>query len=119
MNVISFLGRCVRLGALALIVQACCLGGTAVSALQNVPTLILSSNPKLPTGPLDTIVLRPNTEQSLFVYVKNPGEEAQKLTVVAKSADGTELARAAVVAAPGNKETRVKFPKVEPPKAEK
>jgi hypothetical protein len=117
MKLLSSLARSVRLAALTLFVQACILSGTAVSALQNAPALILSGDPKDPKDRIDTLLLRPNSVQPLFVYVQNPSEEAQKVTVIAKGSDGSELGRAAVVAPPG-KATRVAFPKVEPPKGE-
>lgn len=115
MNVFSFVGRSLRLAAMALALQACCLSGAAESALQKTASLVLSANPKEPTDPFDVLQLRPNAEQPVFAYVKNSGEEDQKLTVVAKGADGSVLARAEVLAKAG-KATRVNFPKAELPK---
>ncbi len=115
MNAFSFVGRCFRLAAVAVAVLAC-LSGTAESALQKTASIVLSANPKKPTDPIDVLQLRPNAEQPLFVYVQNPTEEAQKLTVVARAGDGSVLATAEVLAKPGEA-TRVNFPKAEPPKA--
>jgi len=80
---------------------------------QEKPTLVISTNPKEPTrdDTLTRLILRPNVEQALYLYVRNPGEEARKLTVVVETGDKKELARAAVNAAPG-KTTRVQLPKM-------
>jgi hypothetical protein len=114
MNVFSFVGRCLRLSALVLLAFG--LTGTAESALQKAVSIVLSANPKEPTDTFEVLQLRPNAEQPVFAYVKNAGEEDQKLTVVAKGTDGSVLGQAEVLAKAG-KATRVNFPKAEPPKA--
>lgn len=105
---------CSQIAALALLLCSFQPADTTAAQAQANPSLVLSTNPADAADPLAKLILRPNVEQPVFLFVKNPGEEARKLTVVVQTADKAELTRAAVTAPPG-KTQRVTFAKPAPP----
>jgi hypothetical protein len=86
----------------------------ANQAQEAKPALLFSADPKEATNPIVDILLRPNAEQQIFCYVKNPTEEARKFTVVVKTVEGAELAKGEVAVA-AKKTMPVKLAKPMPP----
>ena len=80
---------------------------------QDRPWAFLSGNPSEPAeqAPADairTITLRPNTEEPLYLYVRNPTDEARTVTVVLASGGGAgDAVGRASVTAPAKQTVRV------------
>ncbi len=89
----------------------------------NRPFLFLSTNPAAPAdfspaAPIQNVLLRPNVEEPLYLYVRNPTNVNHQLTVLIGNGpdDADAFAQAAVTAPPGQTvRVRPPRPKEEPP----